>query len=241
MYVIPGLDNNIDKDDLIDVLEAVLPIKSVYFALGRSLRLETADLKSIREAYPGESDAELALSDTLELWLQQKYNSKRFGPPTWRMLVEAVDRKGGGNNRELAKEIASNHPVTGSYSMANGQLTRLSASLISTWRELRAVDHVLCSFAPKLKGHTVRWSSDNQNVIPRSDNDLADYISKHRDFDDWKVNPVIFQNVDEAWGPFTVLLQTITANLNVFTANFAFLTPKTILSLTRYPIILIEE
>ena len=96
------------------MLEAVLPIKSVYFALGRSLRLETADLKSIRAAYPGESDAEQALSDTLELWLQQKYNAKRFGPPTWRMLVEAVDRKGGGNNLELAKEIASNHPVTGS-------------------------------------------------------------------------------------------------------------------------------
>ena len=111
MYMIPGLDNNIDKDDLIDVLEAVLPIKSVYFALGRSLRLETADLKSIRAS---ESDDEQALSDTLELWLQQKYNTKRFGPPTWRMLVEAVDRKGGGNNRELAKEIASNHPVTGS-------------------------------------------------------------------------------------------------------------------------------
>ena len=40
--------------------------------------------------------------------------------------------------------------------------------------------------------------------IPRSDIDIADYISKLRDFDDWKVNPVIFQNVDEAWGPFTV-------------------------------------
>ena len=40
--------------------------------------------------------------------------------------------------------------------------------------------------------------------IPRSDNDIADYISKLRDFDDWKVNPIIFQNVDKAWGPFTV-------------------------------------
>ena len=98
---------------MIDILEAVQPLKLVYFALGRSLRLKTADLKLIQQAYPDESDAEQALSDTLEFWLQKKYNAERFGPPTWRMLVEAVDRKAGGNSHELAKEIASNHPATG--------------------------------------------------------------------------------------------------------------------------------
>ena len=97
-----------------DILEAVLPIKSAYFALGRSLRLRPADLRSIQAAYPSESDAEQALSDTLELWLQKRYNEERFGLPTWRMLVEAVNRKTGGNNHELAKEIASNHPAAGS-------------------------------------------------------------------------------------------------------------------------------
>ena len=97
-----------------DILEAVLPIKSAYFALGRSLRLQPADLRSIQAAHPSESDTEQALSDTLELWLQKKYNAERFGPPTWRMLVEAIDRKTGGNNHELAKEIASNHPAAGS-------------------------------------------------------------------------------------------------------------------------------
>ena len=102
---------------MIDVLEAVLPLKSVYMALGRSLRLKTADLKLIQEAYPNESDTEQALNDTLELWLQQKYNVKRFGPPTWRMLVEAVNREAGGNNPELAKKIALKYPATGSYIM----------------------------------------------------------------------------------------------------------------------------
>ena len=98
---------------MIDVLEAVLPIKSVYFALGRALRLKTADLRSIQAANPSESDAEEALSDALELWLQQKYNVEKIGPPTWRILVEAVDRKGGGNNPELAIKIADEHPATG--------------------------------------------------------------------------------------------------------------------------------
>ena len=108
-------------------MEAVLPIKSLYFALGRSLRLKTADLRSIQEAYPSECDAEQALSDTLELWLHQKYNTGRFGPPTWRTLVEAVDRKAGGNNRELAMEIASNHPTIGMNSqVATRPFSRLA-------------------------------------------------------------------------------------------------------------------
>ena len=98
---------------MLDVLEAVLPIKSIYFALGQSLRLRAADLRSIKEKYPNESDTRQALSDTLELWLQQKYNAERFGPPTWRMLVEAVNREAGGNNHELAKKIALKHPATG--------------------------------------------------------------------------------------------------------------------------------
>ena len=84
-------------------------MKLSYHSLGRALRLQSADLKAIHEAYPNETDAEQALEGVLLLWLHQKYNVKRFGPPTWRMLVEAVDKKSGGNNHDLAKEIASNH------------------------------------------------------------------------------------------------------------------------------------
>ena len=84
----------------------------MYFSLGRSLWLQANDLKAISEAYPtsDESDAERALNDVLLLWLQQKYNVERFGLPTWRMLVEAVDKHAGGNDHELAKKIALNHP-----------------------------------------------------------------------------------------------------------------------------------
>ena len=98
---------------MLEVVDAVLPIKSVYFSLGQSLRLQVADLRSIKEKYPNESDDRQALSDILELWLQKNYNVIKFGPPTWRMLVEAVNRKAGGNNHDLAKEIASDHPATG--------------------------------------------------------------------------------------------------------------------------------
>ena len=95
------------EDDLADIMEEVFTIKSMYFALGRSLRLKSADLEAIHKKY--ESDADRALNDVLLLWLAQHYNVEKFGPPTWRMLVEAVDKKSGGNDHELAKEIASNH------------------------------------------------------------------------------------------------------------------------------------
>ena len=109
----------IGEDDLTDVLEAVVPIQSAYFALGRSLRLRLDDLRSIQAAYANESDSELALNDILELWLKRKYNVEKFGPPTWRMLVEAVDRRTGGNNHDLAKEIASDHPAAGIMDNSN--------------------------------------------------------------------------------------------------------------------------
>ena len=96
-----------------NVLEAVRPIKSVYFSLGQCLQLEITDLESIRKVNPNESDTEQALTDILRLWLQRKYDVGRFGPPTWRMLVEAIEREPGGNNPELAKKIASDHPATG--------------------------------------------------------------------------------------------------------------------------------
>lgn len=87
-----------------------MSIKLVYYSLGRSLRLQLSDLKAIREACTNEFDTEQALEDVLLLWLQQKYDVGRFGQPTWKMLVEAVDKKSGGNNHDLAKQIASNHP-----------------------------------------------------------------------------------------------------------------------------------
>ena len=122
---------------------------------------------------------------------------------------------------------------------ARGQWSADELVLSSTWRELKAVHNVLQSFASKLKGHAVKWFSDNQAVVrivqvgsgrphlqegalsifelcfqhniklemewvPRSANELADYMSRVRDFDDWMVNPSMFQYLDQLWGPHTV-------------------------------------
>ena len=103
-----------EEGHLSDVMEEVLDIKSVYFALGRSLRLRNDDLQAIRKKY--ESDHEQALNDILLLWLKKEYDVESFGPPTWRMLVEAVNKRSGGNNYQVAKQIALNHPAGNSYS-----------------------------------------------------------------------------------------------------------------------------
>ena len=40
--------------------------------------------------------------------------------------------------------------------------------------------------------------------IPRVENQLADYLSRLVDYDDWMFNPAIFRQLDALWGPFTV-------------------------------------
>ena len=99
---------NLDKGDLSEIIEEILPIESKFYNLGRSLNLEIADLRRIRGEHSIESDA---LEDVLLLWLNREYDVKKYGAPTWRMLVEAVYRKSGGDDHELAKQIASNHPA----------------------------------------------------------------------------------------------------------------------------------
>lgn len=95
------------------------PIMSLYLPLGRALRLFPDELESIQDKYPEDkSDAEKALNDVMLLWLyHQNYNVKRFGLPTWRMLVEAVAHPLGGKNHEVARKIAINHPACGNYSL----------------------------------------------------------------------------------------------------------------------------
>ena len=40
--------------------------------------------------------------------------------------------------------------------------------------------------------------------VPRSANEMADYVSRIRDFDDWMVNPNLFKYLDQIWGPHTL-------------------------------------
>ena len=65
-------------------------------------------------------------------WLKRNYNVKRFGPPTWKALVEAVQATTGGY-KALAEKIAKLHPATGkeilqSYMIARCEIIAYSLS-----------------------------------------------------------------------------------------------------------------
>ena len=98
-----------DESNLHDLTTALWTIRSNYYSFGRSLNLERTDLRVIHDRYPKESDAELALEDILLLWLEGKYNVVKHGPPTWRMVIKAVNEMCNGSYHELAKKMASNH------------------------------------------------------------------------------------------------------------------------------------
>ena len=40
--------------------------------------------------------------------------------------------------------------------------------------------------------------------IPRELNERADFLSRIIDYDDWQLNPVVFSELEEAWGPHSV-------------------------------------
>ena len=95
-------------DDLLDVMNEVLSRKASYYALGRALRIEAGELDAVHKQYQS-TDFDMALNQVLLLWLRQRYNTTRFGPPSWKMLVGAVDNKAGINDHALAQEIAQKH------------------------------------------------------------------------------------------------------------------------------------
>ena len=98
----------IGVDDLVDVMHEVLPRKASYYDLGRALRIPAGELDAVRKQYQS-TDIGMALNEVLLLWLRQQYNNERFGPPSWQMLVNAVESRVGLNDPTLAQKIAKHH------------------------------------------------------------------------------------------------------------------------------------
>ncbi len=74
-----------------------------YCEIGTMLHLGSAALDSIKNR--STTDA-MAMNSVVEEWLNQMYNTVRFGPPTWKMLADAVANPNGGNNSRIAGEIS---------------------------------------------------------------------------------------------------------------------------------------
>ena len=95
------------EDDLVDVMKEVLDVAPKWKSLGLALRLKAAQLDSIYST--NHDNPNYCLRDMLRAWLQQRYNFKRFGLPSWKLLCQATSKSAGGNNPALARKIAGRH------------------------------------------------------------------------------------------------------------------------------------
>ena len=101
-----------DIDDLFEVQCELLDVAHRWKALGKALRLRPNLLNRIEADCP---DVNSRLVKVLTEWLQQAYNTDRFGLPSWKLLVSAVAHPAGGNNHALARRIAEKHNGTINY------------------------------------------------------------------------------------------------------------------------------
>lgn len=85
----------------------MIDIAARWEPFGSALRIPQAKLSTIK-ATPG-STPESCLKNTLLEFLKKNYDTEKYGEPSWRLIVHAVATRAGGNNVELALEIAKNH------------------------------------------------------------------------------------------------------------------------------------
>ena len=98
-----------DIGDLFTVNSELLPVADKWRKIGLALRLDPDLLSRIRGNH---SDVEDCLEDVLTKWLKKAYDVTRFGAPSWKLLVEAVAHRAGGNDRALAERIARKYKGT---------------------------------------------------------------------------------------------------------------------------------
>ena len=146
-------------------VRAVASVVGQIIAMGRAIgpvaRLRTRALYQVIEerwSWSGLVMLSEEARQELQFWNQNMHSLN--GQPIWfstgatRVVFSDASATGyGGYVIELGREVA------------HGQWSLVESKQSSTWRELKAVDQVLRSFAVKLAGHRVKWFTDNQNVV----------------------------------------------------------------------------
>ena len=95
-----------DINDHFDVMDEVHDVASRWKSLGAALRLSPPILDRIEA---DRRDVRSCLEDVVTEWLNQSYDTERFGLPSWESLARAVAHRSGGNNRALADDIIKRH------------------------------------------------------------------------------------------------------------------------------------
>ena len=93
----------LDESDFQEVRKEVSKLTANWQALGSALGLSRSATREIDLANRG--DPSRCLDGVIEKWLNQDYNYEKFGLPTWKKLVAAVESNSGGKDPALAKKI----------------------------------------------------------------------------------------------------------------------------------------
>ena len=100
----------IGNGDLFSIESEVLDISPQWKKFGGALKIDEKVLRKIaaeKKDDPGE-----CLHETLHEFLKMNYDTKAHGQPSWRLIVQAVAHRNGGNDKGLALDIAHNHSTT---------------------------------------------------------------------------------------------------------------------------------
>ena len=92
----------IGTDDLYDIYSELLPVANKWRNIGLALWLTPNVIGTIGT----KNDAKDCLLEVLTEWLKKTYNVKRFGEPSWKLLIMAVGDQAGGGDPALAEKIA---------------------------------------------------------------------------------------------------------------------------------------
>ena len=94
-------------DDLFNVYAELIEVAHKWKRIGLALRLSWNLLEKIHCENHG--DMENCLRDVLTQWLRKVYKTSVLGDPSWKLLVEAVAHRAGGNDCALADKIAKKY------------------------------------------------------------------------------------------------------------------------------------
>ena len=90
-------------EDLEDVIEEVGDISAKWKQFATKLHLHPDLLDRI--GVENQGSVVMCLRVALKEWLKKNYNVKKFGEPTWKMLVDAVKARYGGADTALAEKM----------------------------------------------------------------------------------------------------------------------------------------
>ena len=110
----PPPPNVVLDNDINEVMDELKNVLARYEGIGGRLNIPNGRLEEIREQHliPAK-----AMRRVIVEWVKRNYPNSSSNPPTWKVLVDAVEHPLGGNDRAEAEEIASRHKASESSCM----------------------------------------------------------------------------------------------------------------------------